>query len=269
MTHFAAVAPLAIHRGLDEVEALGSYQLLIASEVLRDLEAHAAFWLPKEPDQYVILDNGVIEEGYPLPMIHLIKAADAVGANCIVLPDSIDDMNMTVKLAVRTISDYRTLGHDGRELMGVVQGKSLGECFECASKLINLGVDRLAVPRGLTKHLGTRIHLTTTLANLYNMPIHILGFSDNVADDIATAKLPGVTGIDAATPVWLGLQGVELPVDPPVDSTGWGHRPDYFWKADLDLHDDDGFHYETALIVDNLKRVRSWLSRDASSEPHK
>lgn len=264
MTHFAAVAPLSIHKGIHEY-CLGTYQLLIASVILKDIDNYSAFWQSKLPDQYIMVDNGVIEEGFPLPMEYLVRAAKAVEANCIILPDTIDDARMTVKLATVAVREYRSLEADGRELMGVVQGESLSECFACASDLINLGVDRLAVPRGLTKNLGSRIHLVATLANIYRgVPIHLLGFSDNIPDDILAAVQAGVVGIDAATPVWLGLQGIELPGEPPADSSKWGHRPDYFWTADSDANDDDGMHYETAMIERNIGTVSKWLSDAAS-----
>lgn len=267
MTHFAAVAPLAIHKGLHEY-CLGTYQLLIASVILKDIDAYSEFWSSRLPDQYIMVDNGVIEEGYPLPMEYLVRAAVAVEANCIILPDSIDDARMTTKLATTAVRQYRSLEASGRELMGVVQGESLSECFACAQDLINLGVDRLAVPRGLTKNLGSRIHLVATLANLYSKPIHLLGFSDNIPDDILASVQAGVVGIDAATPVWLGLQGIRLPDEPPADSSKWGHRPDYFWSADSDAYDDDGMHYETAMIEANIGTVGKWLS-DAATRAHR
>lgn len=272
MTHFAAVAPLDIHRGLDEVGMLGTYQLLIATEVLKDPEAHSTFWLTQQADQYIILDNGVIETGQPLPMSELVRAAKAVGANAIVLPDAIDNAEATMRLSRRAASDYADLEEAGRELIGVVQGRDWGECLDCAAGLLEVvGVDRLAIPRGLTKNLKTRSTLVAYLAETYHVLMHLLGFSDNIEDDIRSAvsnKL--VIGIDAATPVWLGLQGRQVPVEPPRDSTGWGKRPGYFWSASSDLHnrDDLGFPpYETNQIVDNLERTRQWLSDAAVASP--
>lgn len=260
MTHFAAVAPLSIHRALDEVGVLGSYQLLIASEILKDPEAHSTFWLARSADQYVIVDNGVIEEGFPLQTADLVRAARAVGANAIVLPDVIDDAKMTIKLSRKAAREYAEVEESSRELIGVVQGRDPDECIDCGIALLEeVGVDRLAIPRGLTKNLGTRVPLIAYFAETYGVLMHLLGFSDSIEDDMASAssnKL--VVGIDAATPVWMGLQGLELPLDPPRDSTGYGSRPPYFWTVDgLSV-------YERGAIMDNLERCREWLSSVSS-----
>lgn len=273
MTHFAAVAPLDIHRGLDEVGMLGTYQLLIASEVLKDPEIHSAFWLTRREVQYIILDNGVIETGMPLPMSELVRAAKAVGANAIVLPDAIDNAEATMRLSRRAVEDLEVIVGDkwGRELVGVVQGRDWNECLDCAAGLLEVvGVDRLAIPRGLTKNLKTRETLVAYLAETYHVLMHLLGFSDNVEDDIRSAasnKL--VIGIDAATPVWTALDWMLLPVAPPTDSTGWGKRPNGFWTARWGAHLPDDGPESAKLIQENIEVTRKWLSdaADASSSP--
>lgn len=269
MTHFAAVAPLAIHRELDKVGMLGTYQLLIATEVLKDPDEYADFWQHRTPDQYIILDNGVIEEGFPLLMKDLVRSARLVDANAIVLPDAIDDCKMTIKLARKTAAEYFELG-GGRDLVGVVQGTTWDECLNCADTLVDIGVDRLAVPRGLTKNLGSRVELVQYIADTYGKLMHVLGFSDNVADDIeAAASHKLVVGMDAATPVWAALNWIELPVDPPTDSKTWGSRPSDFWQSAWGLHQPDDGPASANLIIDNLERVRGWLSDAVSRRQSK
>lgn len=264
MTHFAAVAPLAIHKALDEVGVLGSYQLLIASEILKEPEAHSTFWLTRQADQYIIVDNGVIETGFPLQTGDLVRAARLVGANAIVLPDVIDDAKMTIKLSRKAAREYAEVEESSRELIGVVQGRDPDECIACGIALLeDVGVDRLAIPRGLTKSLGTREPLIAYFAETYHCLMHLLGFSDNIEDDMASARSNKlVVGMDAATPVWMGLQGQELPVDPPRDSTGYGSRPPYFWTVkDMSV-------YDRGAVMDNLERVREWLSAPDDGSSH-
>lgn len=258
MSHqYAPVAPLHTLETLNGAKALGHYQLLIAPIVLDNYEAYRSFF-KHNPDQLVMLDNGVIELGYPLGIGELYQAARGVGASVVVLPDTIDDGSYTAKQAIHAASAFREFGPHGStahglspiSLMGVVQGTTLEECLACAkSHVEEAQVDWLAVPRGLTPNLRSRVQLTVTLAEAYELPVHILGFSDNLADDIAAATChPRVRGIDAATTAWLpDLLPDEPPSDPTV-SQSWGRRPTNFWQAG-----------PPDALVQNVVTVRRWL----------
>lgn len=114
----------------------------------------------------------------------------------------------------------------------------------------------LAVPRGLTPNLGSRIPLVELLAQEHGLSMHLLGFSENIADDIAAAaSSPLVRGIDAATPVWLGMFGRRsiLPPTPPL-AADYGRRPQGFWRANK--------QYDISTITENVERVRKWLAAE-------
>ena len=258
MSHqYAPVAPLNILHQLDEFKMLGHYQLLIAPIVLDHIEQYRDFFgdRSKRTDQLIIMDNGVIELGYPLEPIDLYKAAVITRASVIVLPDTIDDADYTVKQTRHAIEAFTHLRmpqlHRPVQLMGVVQGTTLEECISCATRQVEAGVDWLAVPRGLTPNLGSRVQLTVVLAEAFGLPIHVLGFSDNIADDIATATSHDlVWGIDAATPTWLRER---LPLHPPSDpaiSQAWGRRPANFWAS---------WPQTQNVLGSNVGTVRRWL----------
>lgn len=250
---YAPVAPLTGLRQLEQASLLGEYHLLIAPIVLESSESTWAyadfFWNRHHGELTVIMDNGVIELGYPLPVEDLAKAAKIVNATVVVLPDTIDDAKHTVKQARHAMDLYRKLDKK-TALMGVVQGRSFDECLECAEQLVDTGVDWLAVPRGLTKNLDTRVPLVRAVADQHDLPIHILGFSDNLEDDIRAAACdPRVQGIDAATPMWTNQW---LPLHPPENepaALGLGKRPVDFWHQAIDER-----------AGHNAETVRRWLS---------
>jgi hypothetical protein len=233
---------------------LGTYQLLIAPVVLQRRDAYEHFFQVHD-DQFIIIDNGVIELGFPLPARELYKAAALVNAQLVVMPDTIDDGKMTVKQVRLAIEDFRKLDH-ATDTMGVVQGTTFEECMECARQLVDLGVDWLGVPKGLTPNLGSRVPLVQALASEYDLPMHILGFTDQNEDDIMAAVAHRlVRGIDAATPIWSPMQLGPKPMRP-TESQALGRRPANFWTSGgLGSH-----------AHENVRTVRQWLN-DAQAAP--
>lgn len=247
MTHFAPVGPLGVLRELPR-ETLGNYHLLIAPKILENPEGYEEFF--KRQD-FVIVDNGVIELGYPMSVQQLYRAATIVRADVIVLPDTIDDLKMTTKQAHQNVGAFRSVDPNRKfKLMGVIQGIDYAECHACARAFMALGVDWFGVPRGLTPNLGSRVSLVRELLDLYpKMPIHVLGFSENIRDDIMAAAVPGVVGMDAATPLWYGNLQHTLPQTPPTVA-GYGRRPEGYWQS-------SGASYEANY---NVGVVRRWLA---------
>lgn len=248
MKQFAPVAPLSGLRRLAEEGVLGNYQLLIAPLILQREEAYLTFF-EHRPDQFVIVDNGVIEQGYPLAVPLLYRAIRMVNADVLVLPDTIDDGKMTAKQVRKALPEYRRMDTE-TDVMGVVQGETFEECMECARQLVEAGVDWLAVPRGLTPNLGSRVELVQALGDAYWLPMHILGFSNNILDDMAAATAhERVRGIDAATPLW--WKGALPPVPPSQaeETLHLGRRPKDFWQMAI-----------AGRASDNVQMVRAWLS---------
>lgn len=252
MTQFAPVGPLQGLRSLKESHLLGDYHLLIAPIVLKLDWQYANFFNKENPGKFIILDNGVIEQGVSSDLRALATAAAIVNADVVVMPDTIDDGSMTVKQVENALYYWhKNSDVTGRfQTMGVVQGKSWEECIECARKLVEAGVDWLAVPRGLTVHLKSRVPLVQHLASEHGLPMHVLGHSDNMYDDIqAAVASPLVRGIDAATPMWAEKW---LPIKPPTDEPneiGLGARPKNFWAK---APSESAGH--------NVETIRRWIA---------
>jgi hypothetical protein len=97
--------------------------------------------------------------------------------------------------------------------MVVPQGKTIEEFMGCAETLHETmdGNEQLmmwGIPRNLVKLHGSRLEACRRLRELDDyageegeIPFHLLGFSDNIQDDIECSKLPFIGGIDSAVPL--------------------------------------------------------------------
>lgn len=246
MSEFAVVAPLEVHKRLDEQKQLGTYQLLLAHEVLDDPSAYFDFWHDR-PNQFIIMDNSLIELGRPLPINFVCEAADIVNADVVVLPDHLGSRLGTLESSYLALDQYQQLKARFKTL-AVAQGTSQNDVFSCGRDLIAMGIDMLSIPRHVQTTTGSRVWVTQQLAK-YNHPIHLLGFSNNNYDDMFAANLPQVMGIDSAMPIWYGnhRSGL-LPFEPRVDSN-YGKRPfDYNVTTKV-----------TEEAIENVRRIRGWL----------
>src|SRR3954462_4813998 len=81
---FAPVCNLEVYKHLFD-EDRGTYQLLIATEVVKNPDDWADFWIGEvTADHFIIMDNGLIEAGAAAD-IELIRAACvAVAPSCVV-----------------------------------------------------------------------------------------------------------------------------------------------------------------------------------------
>jgi hypothetical protein len=95
-------------------------------------------------------------------------------------------------------------------LVGVIQGKGLRECMILAEFYANEPIfEGIAIPRCLTPIFGSRQRIAVEIHERWPDRFklwHLLGFSDNIMDDFATAKLPWIDGIDSAVPIRGGIQ---------------------------------------------------------------
>jgi len=241
---YAPVASLAAYDMLWEYDMLGDYHLLIATEVVKDVDAWHNFWVADQLslwNRFVIMDNGLIETGAPTDPQTLKDAADAVNASCIVLPDVLGDYEKTVKAVKASLLEMLQIG---RPLMGVIQGRNWNEIDNIAQFYTDIQVDYLSVPRVMTNIFGTRLSLIHRLRG-YNKPIHLLGFSENMWDDMLSAVQPDVMGIDSATPLWYTD---DFPKYPPTQAN-FGPRPKDYWSMD-----------PATINYPNIERVHAWLT---------
>jgi hypothetical protein len=196
----------------DNAGVLGDYHLLLAHKVVAEPDAWLSFYEHLHetyPEPFVIMDNSLIELGEPLDAMALIEAASIVNASCIVLADSLSQAHETVRLSEAMANELERRNNKF-PLMGVCQGWDIPELEFCANIFVtDLGVEYLCVPRVFCNTYGSRGPAIQAVQP-YKRPIHLLGFSNDKWDDIASAKMNGVMGIDSAEPVWRGLRNEEF-----------------------------------------------------------
>jgi len=266
MSHYAPVVPTEVAAWLqDDIDYLGSYHLILAHDVLdkpgeyNQIYNNGVRKLYK--DSFIIMDNSVVELGSAMGMKDLLEACKIVKPDCLVMPDVMGDGFATRELAADFCKEFAgaAVGNpdfDHIILMGVVQGVSLEECYHTASLYYTLPLVRhIGVPRVLTKQFGTRAQVVHKMisAPLFDR-IHLLGFSDNLLDDVACARMPGVAGIDSAVPVRAGLADIMLTIEEERD---YGPRGD-FWDTLMEMCD---AHDHS--ITTNISMFRYWIGDTA------
>lgn len=261
---FAPVVPLSIAKELQDAGHLGNYHLLLAHDVL----AHPADYenVYAGRGYTILMDNSLVELGYAMPIAEVLEAAKIVGAQYLVLPDKLSDMEATIDMTLKALGEWGTIDSKKREGMGllpVLQGKNMRELNIMLNRFcMNFttgGITGMCVPRVIADTIGTRSEIIALTSRYYN--IHMLGFSENFLDDIACARMPGVVGIDSAVPVRAGLRGLPLSLDMPVDP---GKRECY-WENPYalplsgiyedSLNDKERF----GVVCDNIFSVRKWI----------
>jgi hypothetical protein len=189
---------------------IGDYHLWLAHDVLKDPEQWRRLSQAIRmyyPEATIIMDNSLIELGAPISGENLKLSSLAVGADYLVLPDVLTDMDATLDGS----RDF--LARMGSDLdiktLGVIQGKSIGELHRCASALVGMGCSALSIPRIVQKQFGDRKGIVREIAGAFpHIKIHLLGFSDNLEADREACRtsrhFPNVMGIDSAVPIRVG-----------------------------------------------------------------
>lgn len=251
MAVFAPVVPLQIARMLKQHGVLGRYHLLLAHDILLHPAEYQEVY-GDIPDRHIILDNSIVELGAAMEMIDLMMAAEIIRPQYMVIPDVMGNAEATVDLARDFVNRVTAMSSWEWPLLAVIQGNSYVEACSCAQQLSWLQhVAALSVPRIIGDTLGTRMRVVQTVAQRYpDKMLHLLGFSEDILDDVACARVHGVKGIDSAVPIRLGLQGRDITLNIPCDP---GPRLDY-WDTPTASVEYTKWH-----IIGNLEQMRGWV----------
>jgi hypothetical protein len=178
--------------------------------------------------------------------------------------------------AIKFIRDYSRVGHQMEQLgynvpplLGVIQGSTMEDALQTFMLYYTLPlVDYISVPRIITKQHGSRMPLLMEMHRVMGITrsfkgLHLLGFSDNILDDVACARLPFIKGIDSAVPIRAALKGMRM--SEAMDDGEWsmnvGPRGD-FWEQPCNDH----WNRSLPLTRDNLELYRSWIARSAKAQ---
>lgn len=186
-----------------------NYHLALAHVAIESTE-YCKFYSSLKSPAYVILDNGAFELGEPLSADRLLEMAEYVGADEVVLPDVLGDVNATLK---KTVEAYSILqAHSPNlQLMGVLQGKNVEEFDECLLAYSDLYIDVIGISSYIlltqseqSSELRTWIRESLAVAN---KSIHILGMGVSVERmrEIVTTTGLRIRGVDSSAPAKAAL----------------------------------------------------------------
>jgi hypothetical protein len=182
--------------------------------VLSDAE-YAGFYRDRsEAGEFVILDNSVIELGYPLGASELIMAAKTIKAAEVVLPDRPGESDFTLT-QVKAAGPGLKAALPDTKLMAVPQGRSVGEWFISAQDILDTGYVGAI---GIGKFLGSmRQVIVEELDRIFSRQgafwptdFHLLGTWGNPIEIKDLAGYEWIRGVDSKLPVRLGLRGITL-----------------------------------------------------------
>jgi hypothetical protein len=215
-TRFAPVCGIQMYEQMAIRNKLPNYHLLLTHDILAKPDRYAAVFrnMVEYQNRCIILDNSVVELEHPLGIQDVKEAADIVQANVIVLPDVYRDGEATAdscRTAYRpweeALSGIFPEDHNW-SFMYVPQGRTLQEYAKSAQAMeSNAEFPRIewwGVARNMVEHVGSR-QKPLEICNILNgrRHIHMLGFSDDLIDDVLTVRKSGylVAGIDSAVPL--------------------------------------------------------------------
>lgn len=256
MTRFCIVAPSSILVELTARNELGTAHLLLAHDVVVRSDVYYELFYPNRitSERLIILDNSVVETGNAVDLNTIATAYNATIPTCVVLPDVQYNPDATIlncKMALEEWPLFKGFLNPPK-FMFVPQGRTLKDFVRCAEAFAsdeeNPHITFWGVPRNLVnpKTLGTRKQAIELLHILNpNRKIHMLGFSDNMIDDVSCAQHPAITSVDSAVPLRYSKPlSLVKPIPPRGD---WWETAKY-----------------TPQVLENLKIARRWFG-DTSS----
>lgn len=242
MVKFAPVAPPRIIDKLSPI-AKGDYHLLLAHDVAEHPSSYANTF-PNSTPWTIIMDNSVIELNNAVDLSLVKRAAEAVRCYSIVLPDVLEDGKATAERSTSVFNEWRECFEAlyGKShpwgFMYVPQGKTIQEWAASAQAMQYYpNINFWGIPRNLVKNVGTRREaIKIAYALNPERKIHLLGFSDNLVDDVICARYSEVVGIDSAVPLRAGSYGIDLNFNMQIQPRGdWWDTAEWNGKMDENI----------------------------------
>lgn len=200
-----------------------------AQRLLDDHEYRRFYAEESERGARIIVDNGVFELGQSLDATDLVRAANAVHATEIVLPDVIQDGAGTVRASADAALHLARLTSDFR-LCVVVQGASNDDWRRCYDHFVAAPyVQTIALPAPLktSRHTGVaynRIEATRYLNDRRlvreDRVYRLLGLGDSGHLELAEQRQhTWIHSVDCSSPVTMGALGIAIAAGSPYTKT--------------------------------------------------
>ncbi|MBF8193035.1 hypothetical protein ITP53_46665 [Nonomuraea sp. K274] len=252
---FSVIAPAAYLREF-VAQTPATIHHVAAQRVLLD-PADRAFFLEEERrGATIILDNGVFDLGQSLSPCELVRAARAVNAEEIILPDVIGDASATMRASDLAAAQILDMSEEFR-LCAVVQAANDEDWHRCYDHFTTRDyVGAIAFPASRDKE-PSRALSKNRVAATEHLEAHGMVDTDRIYRLLGLGRTghlelfeqrrhEWISSVDAAAPVLLGAMGIRMMPDGPYEKLS---TP----RVETVQHiEPDRF----SLIRDNIKAVR-------------
>ncbi len=193
---------------------------------------------------FVIMDNGVVETGKPQAAVELLRNAELLMPNEIILPDSLLQRGPTLEVG------QRALGFLARRLpwasfMAVPQGSTPEEWVSCVREMLYWPVACIGISRFLVAYYPDRAAALMDVPELLESTkdVHLLGCPGDLSEFRRVEDaFPGrIRGVDSGIAAICAQEGIQLKT---------GHE-----KPAVDLHFEQAMN-ET-LLASNIETWRN------------
>jgi hypothetical protein len=184
------------------------FHLVLAQYVLTDTAYRLWYKVAHDRGDFILMDNGVAE-GVSMPIEDLVRAAKAIHADEITLPDVVGDMRATIYAVARAAPEVPV------HMRAVCpHGRNWGEWEECTKALVRIGCATICIGR-YDNLPGGRIPALEIIAKHqwhWNHHIHLFGCSAPPLE--ATRKelkaAPWIRSMDTGAPIAYAQQDRSL-----------------------------------------------------------
>jgi len=158
------------------LERFNDYHLCLA-HLLNDSDYFTFFFNRAREGKFVLMDNGVVETGRPLPMEKLLNLALRCGFNEVILPDSLNNRKETLSMGAKAIEIASEGYHMVPDLMAVPQGNTKDDWIQCVNEMLDWPVNGIGISRFTKAFFEDRVEALLAVEDLISSSkeIHILG----------------------------------------------------------------------------------------------
>jgi hypothetical protein len=257
----ALIGPISC---LDDFCSQCDMHLVLAHKVLED-EKYCEFYRKmRARGDHIIMDNAAFELGSAIPMDKLLKAAEMVNAQEVVLPDVYLNGKATLRRVKEAIRDLYKRDLIGKYILQAVpHGDSIRgykKCFNIISSMKEIKVIGLSfggIYNACKEEWGYRsdVHCTQYRAELLEKEIelrkdkeyHALGILDNPIEIKSLAYLGFIRSNDTSSPIWHGIHGIAFDEER-------GHSPKLKTKVDFNA----SLNGKGNIIQNNIDICKGW-----------
>lgn len=251
-----------LHLGLDSGPR-PQYHLALSHIAVKDSQYRQWHKDQSFKGSYVILDNGVEENGSPDYVSTTVALGHDIEAKEIVLPDALRDAEATMQMVAEALSHNHSVVQDCRKhdtkLAAVAQGKDRQSWLDCFDEFnTDQRIDTVMIPKSVDEvwgyggRLAACCHLQATGRILKHKQYHLLGvWTDPLEIYLQSVYNPWIRSLDTALAFHAGYQGVSVS-DIAQGKVCKPKRPDNYFGIEWITPE------QSAMIVSNIETLDMW-----------